>query len=97
MYVGPEQVEMENDTTINKTLDENSIMQYKATRAEQEELEREKANKNVSESRKKSNTTISHVRQYNKEIKLGRNKPSSFKVDDYATCTVHVHVDAGVG
>lgn len=86
---GTEQVEMENDTPINNTLDENSTMQYKAPRAEQEEFESEQANTEVSESRKRKAITQSVMNnqcQYNKKMKVSRNKPSSSKVDDYTVC-----------
>jgi len=87
----PEQVEMDNDTLINKTLHENSTIQYKAPRAEQEEFASEQANKEVSESRKRKAITQSVMdkqSEYNKKMKLSRNKPSSFKVDDYVTIKI---------
>lgn len=87
----PEQVEMDNDTLINKTLDENSTMQYKAPRAEQEEFESEQANKEASESRKRKairQSVMDNQSEYNKKMKLSRNKPSSFKVDDYVTIKI---------
>ena len=52
-------MEMEHDTPINKTLDENSTMQYKAPKAEQEEFESEQAKKEVSESMKRKAITQS--------------------------------------
>ena len=87
----PEQVEMDNDTLMNKTLDENSTIQYKAPRAEQEEFESEQANKEVSESRKRKairQSVMDKQREYNKKMKLTRNQPSSFKVDDYVTIKI---------
>ena len=88
---GPEQVEMENDTPINKTLNENSTMQYKATRAKEEKCESEQANKEVSESRKRkaiAQSVMDNQTEYNKKMKLSRSKPSRFKVDDYVTIKI---------
>ena len=86
---GPEQEEMKNDTPINKTLpDENSMVQLKTPRAEQEEFESKQANKEVVESKKRKAITQSVMEkqsEYNKKMKLSRNKPRSFKVDDYVT------------
>ena len=87
---GPEQVEMGNDTPINKTLDENNTMQNEAPRAEQEEFESDQANKEVSESRKRKAITQSVMNKQseycnNKRMELSRNKPRSFKVNDYVT------------
>ena len=56
---GAKKMKLESDIPVNKTLDENSVMQYKAPRAEQEEFESEQANK-VSGSRKRKAITIRH-------------------------------------
>ena len=90
--IGPGQDEMENDTPINKTLlDENSMVELKASRAKQEEFESEQTNKEVVESNKRKAITQSVMEkqsEYNKKMKLSRNKPSSFKVDDYVTIKI---------
>jgi len=59
-HTGSEQVEMENDTPINKTLNENSTMQYKAPRTEQEEFESASQQRSIKINEKKSKNTISH-------------------------------------
>ena len=64
-------MEMEHDTPINKTLDENSTMQYKAPKAEQEDFESEQAKKEVSESMKRKAITQSVMKsqsEYNKNL-----------------------------
>ena len=62
---------MEHDTPINKTLDENSTMQYKAQKAEQEEFESEQAKTEGLESMKRKAITQSVMKsqsQYNKAL-----------------------------
>ena len=64
------------------------MVELKTPTAEQEEFESKQANKEEVESKKRKAITQSVMEkqsEYNKKMKLSRNKPRSFKVDDYVT------------
>ena len=66
-------------------------MEHESTGAEQVELVNDRNSKEAPESRKRKQTTQSVMdsqTNYNKKMKLSRNKQRSFKVEDYVTIKI---------
>ena len=88
---GAEQMELVNERQTNGTSYPDCSMEHESTGAEQVELVNDRNSKEAPESRKRKQTTQSVMdsqTNYNKKMKLSRNKQRSFKVEDYVTMKI---------
>ena len=88
---GAEQMELENERQTNGASYRDCTMEHESTGAEQVELVNDRNSKEAPESRKRKQTTQSVIdsqTNYNKKMKLSRNKQRSFKVEDYVTIKI---------
>ena len=88
---GAEQMELVNERQTNGASYPDCTMEHESTGAEQVELMNDRNSKEAPESRKRKQTTQSVMdsqTNYNKKMKLSRNKQRSFKVEDYVTIKI---------
>ena len=88
---GAEQIELVNERQTNGASYPDCTMELESTGAEQVELVNDRNSKEAPESRKRKQTTqpvMDSQTNYNKKMKLSRNKQRSFKVEDYVTIKI---------